>query len=130
MNDKGELRDFLERWFAAWTGNDPDGLLEFYAEDVFYSDPAFRGGLQGHDLRRYFTKLLAANPAWEWKLLEVFPTERGCTVKWQARIPTPGGIVEEEGLDIVEIRDGKITRNEIYFDRSRLLLAQGRTPGI
>lgn len=129
--EKNELSDFLTRWLAAWTGNDPAGLLEFYASDAFYTDPAFRGGLQGHDsLRRYFTKLLAANPAWEWKLLEMLPTEKGCAVKWLARIPTPGGMVEEEGLDIVEIRDGKITRNEIFFDRSRLLLALGRTPGI
>ncbi len=125
-----QLEDFLTRWLATWTGNRPGELIDFYSEDVFYSDPAFRGGLQGQDaLRRYFTKLLAANPSWEWRLIEAIPTEKGCTAKWQARIPTPGGVVEEEGLDIVEIEGDKITRNEVYFDRARLLFALGRTPG-
>jgi len=32
-------------------------------------------------------------------------------------------VVEEDGADIVEIEGGKITRNEVFFDRTALLEA-------
>ena len=37
MNAEEELEGFCKRWLAAWTGNDPAGLLDFYAGDAFYS---------------------------------------------------------------------------------------------
>jgi hypothetical protein len=71
----------------------------------------------------YFTGLLAANPDWLWELVELFPTDDGCTLKWHATIPVAETVVEEDGVDIVELDGRKITRNEVYFDRSRMLRA-------
>jgi hypothetical protein len=45
------------------------------------------------------------------------PTEKGFTLKWEASIPVGATTVIERGLDIVELRDDKISRNEVYFDR-------------
>ena len=127
MAEDDALRDFLDRWLRAWTGNNPAGFMEFYADDAFYSDPALRAGIRGRDaLLNYFSKLLAANPSWEWSLHEVLAFSGGCAVKWRALIPAGGETVMEEGLDIVEIREGKITRNEVYFDRTGLLRAMRR----
>lgn len=124
MTPPTELDDFCQRWLAAWTGNEPKRLLSFYAEDAFYRDPAQTAGLMGHaQLEAYFVKLLAANPKWTWQAVEVIPTAKGCTLKWRATIPTPVQTVVEEGLDLVEIRNGQITRNEVYFDRAGLLRA-------
>ncbi len=79
-------------------------------------------GLRGHDaIGRYFRKLLARNPSWRWTRTELQPTAAGYTLKWRAEIPMGDRVVEEEGLDIVELRDGLITRNEVYFDRVALL---------
>jgi len=116
-----DAQRFCQKWLAAWTGNQPERLLEFYAEDAFYRDPARPGGLHGHaEIRPYFIKLLATNPAWTWQPLEVFPTERGFCLKWQAAIPMGSRTVVEIGLDIVELAEGRITRNEVYFDRLAL----------
>jgi len=30
-------RRFADAWLPAWTGNEPERLLEFYADDTFYS---------------------------------------------------------------------------------------------
>jgi steroid delta-isomerase-like uncharacterized protein len=118
---------FSKHWLAAWTGNRPDDLLAFYAEDAFYSDPGRRDGVRGHAaLRRYFTRLLAHFPDWAWEPEEVIPTDAGFTLKWRATIPFGGEVIVETGLDIVEVCDGKITRNEVYFDRSNLVAAMGR----
>lgn len=126
MNEN-DARAFCDAWLAAWTGNAPGGLLAFYAEDALYRDPGRPGGLRGHaELLPYFTKLLGANPAWVWRAVEVHPTPKGFTLKWHAVIPAGGGSVEEDGLDIVEIAGGKITRNEVYFDRAALLAAHAK----
>ncbi|MFW9846735.1 MAG: nuclear transport factor 2 family protein [Candidatus Thorarchaeota archaeon] len=119
MHEKESL-EFCENWLAAWTGNQPERLLQFYANHAFYRDPAKPDGIKGHDqLLPYFQKLLERNPDWEWKATQVFPTKDGFVLKWQARIPVGSTEILEEGMDIVEVMFGKITHNEVYFDRTR-----------
>lgn len=120
MNDDS-LVSFCNSWLAAWTGNQPERLLSFYTEDAFYRDPAKPNGLKGHaELRAYFVKLLAKNPNWVWKAIEIIPTGKGFTLKWEGTIPVGDQVVVETGLDLVELRAGKISRNEVYFDPTRL----------
>jgi len=123
--DIGAARDLCNRWLPVWTGNRPDKLIEFYALDAFYSDhPAHRDGFRGHEqILAYFKRLLAGNPAWIWETVEIFPTNKGFTLKWKATIPAGNTTVIEYGVDIVEVANGKITRNEVYFDRVALLKA-------
>ncbi len=117
MISADEALAFCSRWLPAWTGNRPDALLEFYADDALYRDPARPAAIRGRAaLLEYFRKLLARNPAWEWRATEVFPTERGFALKWRADVPGERGSVRLEGLDLVELRDGRISRNEVYFD--------------
>ncbi len=112
-----QLTEFLSTWLASWTGNQPEKLVDFYAADAYYQDPARPQGLRGRDeMLHYFRKLLAANPAWVWKPVEIMPTAAGCCLKWTATIPVGAKTVELVGLDIVEITGDKISRNEVYFD--------------
>ena len=121
---KDELLKFLSGWLAAWTGNRPETLLNFYDDDALYIDPANRDGLRDHkEMRMYLERLLAANPEWIWKPVEVFPIENGAILKWKCEIPVGEETIHETGLDIVEIKGNKITRNEVYFDRTQLLAA-------
>ncbi len=119
-----KLQNFCQDWLNSWTGNNPASLLSYYTEDALYSDPAVRQGLHGHtELLSYFGKLLKYNPEWKWKAIEIMETARGFTLKWEASIPVGNKTVIERGLDIVELRDGKISRNEVYFDRAGWLKA-------
>lgn len=111
-------RVFIESWLAAWTGGEEsvDRLLSFYTPNARYRDPSV-ADLRGTEaLRAYFTKLLRRYPAWRWEALEILPTESGCVLKWKATL----GDRSTTGLDIVELRDGRIDRNEVYFDPSKL----------
>lgn len=121
MNAK-ELTTFCEEWLAAWSGNNPDILISYYAENALYSDPAHRDGLKGkEEIRKYFGKLLDVYRDWKWTPVEVFPIATGAIVKWECTIPAGSDTIHEIGLDILEIGNGKITRNEVYFDRTRLV---------
>lgn len=116
------MEKFIENWLKAWTGNKPEKLIEFYDKGAFYLDPAKPGGLTAHsEILPYFKKLLAQNPNWTWKAKEIIPTEKGFVLKWAATIPAKEKTIKVEGLDIVEVSNDKITRNEVYFDRSVLM---------
>lgn len=116
-----DLTAFCDRWLAAWSGNRPTELLEYYTEDAWYADPGVPDGLQGRNpLLRYLTKLLKRYPDWSWRRSELYPTPKGFVLKWQATIPRDGGTIQCAGMDLVELRDGKISRNEVYFNAAVL----------
>lgn len=118
-----EAKHFADRWLPAWTGNDPERLADFYADDVFYLDPAIPAGVTGKPaLLAHFRKLLTYNPEWVWTQIEAIPLLDGFLNKWQARIPVGATMLEIYGVCTVQFNAaGKIYRNEVYFDRSRLL---------
>ncbi len=118
-----EARKFAEQWLPAWSGNHPERLADFYTDDAFYLDPGIPHGVKGKkDLLAYFRKLLSANPDWVWQQMEGIPLEDGFLNKWLARIPVGSATLEIVGVCFVQLDDaGKIRRNEVYFDRSRLL---------
>jgi hypothetical protein len=119
-----DARAFAERWLPAWTGNDPERLVEFYTDDAFYSDPAVPDGVRGRAaLLAYLRKLLARNPAWIWTHRGSVPLADGFLNEWHASIPAGVTTVEVDGVCTVQLRDGRIYRNQVYFDRSPLLAA-------
>ena len=122
--DYNQARELCDRWLPAWTGGraSVERLLSHYAEDCLYLDPARPDGVTGHDeLRVYFTKLLTKNPHWGWEAAEIIPTAGGFVLKWEAQIPVGPRVVTLSGLDIVEVNEGLIKRNEVYFDRTLLM---------
>jgi hypothetical protein len=115
---KKDLVLFVDDWLESWTGNKPKQLLSFYTDDVFYLDPANQDGIKGKaNLEIYFTKLLNKNANWKWKVIEIFPTAKGFTLKWEAIIPVLDKAFLIYGVDLVEMSGNKICRDEIYFDR-------------
>jgi hypothetical protein len=122
--DADEARAFAERWLPAWSGNHPDLLASFYTEDAVYSDPAIPSGVQGrHALLAYFAKLLGRNPEWVWSHRGSVPMQDGFLNLWHASIPTAGRTVEADGACTVQLREGLIFANHVFFDRSELLRA-------
>ncbi len=120
--DATAARAFAERWLPAWSGNRPELLVSFYTDDVFYADPAVRGGVRGRDaLLAYFRKLLARNPEWVWTHRGSVPLADGFLNQWHASIPVGIRTIAVDGVCTVQLRDGRIYANEVFFDRSELL---------
>ena len=121
---KDEAREFASRWLPAWTGNNPEKLASFYSEDALYLDPGIPGGVRGKNkLLAYFKKLLAQNPGWIWTQIEAIPMKDGFLNKWHATIPVGEKTHETVGVCLVQFNEkGLIRRNEVYFDRTELIL--------
>jgi hypothetical protein len=131
MMTRQQAKDFAARWLPAWTGNEPERLADFYSDDAFYLDPGIPEGIKGKtELLRYFKKLLAQNPKWVWTQIEGIPLDGGFLNKWHASIPVGANIVECVGVCFVQFDgQGKICRNEVYFDRSALIAEIMRSKG-
>lgn len=119
-----EARAFAEKWLPAWTGDRPELLASFYTTDAVYSDPAIPKGVRGHEaLLAYFNRLLARNPQWVWTHRGSIPMEDGFLNLWHASIPVGERAIEVEGVCTVQLRDGLIYANHVFFDPSELLNA-------
>jgi hypothetical protein len=127
--DAEEARSFAATWLPAWSGNRPELLVSFYTDDVFYSDPAVPGGVRGRDaLLAYFRRLLGRNPRWVWVHRGSIPIQDGFLNRWHATIPVGDTAVEADGVCTVQLREGRIYSNEVFFDRSELLRALAGAP--
>ena len=123
MMKKEEAKEFASKWLPAWTGNEPEKLASYYSDDCFYLDPGIPDGVNGkNELIAYFNKLLSQNPNWVWTQIEPIPMEGGFLNKWLAKIPVGDKVIECVGVCFLQFnRQGKIKRNEVYFDRSELV---------
>jgi hypothetical protein len=120
-----DAKHFTERWLPAWTGNDPERLAAFYADDAIYSDPAVPAGLRGHaEILEYFRRLLARYPEWVWTNTGVRSLDGGFLNYWHAVIPDGDRVVECDGVCTVIVDDGLIRRNEVFFDRTPLMMRE------
>ena len=108
---------------ACRTGNNLELLASFYSEDAFYLDPAIPHGVTGKSaLLTYFRKRLAYNANWVWRQIEGLPMEGGFMNEWRAGIPVGEKVLEVVGVCFVQLdAEGKIRRNEVYFDHAQLL---------
>jgi hypothetical protein len=74
-------------------------------------------------MRRYLTRLFAG---WHmtWTAREAFDLadQEGVALLWRATFRRAGGdkAIEVDGMDLAVLRDDKVARNEVYFDRSAL----------
>jgi ketosteroid isomerase-like protein len=122
--DRQTMIALAEKFLGAWNTQDVDRVLSCYTDDLEYRDPNTRGAVRGTEaMRRYLSKLLTS---WQmhWSLREahLFDDRRGCAVLWHATFRRPGSDtpIEIDGMDFVEVRGGRIARNEVCFDRAQL----------
>jgi len=122
--DLAEAVRLSDAILSAWNEQDVETVLSCYTEDCVYLDPNTRGPVVGREaLRRYLTKLFAR---WRmtWSRREVFllADGDGTAFLWHAQLtPAAGGkTAEVDGMDLALVRDGRLWRNEVYFDRMGL----------
>ncbi|MBI3786386.1 MAG: nuclear transport factor 2 family protein [Deltaproteobacteria bacterium] len=122
--DRERMLALADKFLGAWNSQDAERVVSCYTADLEYRDPNTRGPVRGTDaMRRYLSKLFGR---WQmhWSLREayLFDDGRGCAVLWRAtfRHPQGGTPVAIDGMDFVEVRDDRIARNEVCFDRAQL----------
>jgi hypothetical protein len=122
--DREKMLSLAERFLAAWNTQEVERVVSCYTADVDYRDPNTRGAVRGEEaFRRYLNKLFA-NWRMSWSLREahLFADGRGCAVLWHATFRRPDGdqTIGVDGMDFVEVAGDRISRNEVWFDRTQV----------
>lgn len=126
-------------YFERVAARDPDGMMEFW-------QPGGIGHLHGivelrasDSYREWFADLFAAFPDMSFEVEEVVADEQRAAVRWRARGTFNGSVpfegfqptgaeVEMAGLDLLTIRDGKLTSNQAYTNSIELARQLGALP--
>jgi steroid delta-isomerase-like uncharacterized protein len=138
-----DLDAFCARYLAAWNDHDPAAMAQLVTDDVVWEDPALPGPVHGPAAVQQFMR-----DAWV-----AFPdlrfdegerphrTAGGDQVAWRWRMrgtntgpidppgfaPT-GRTIDVEGVDLWELRDGRIARYRAFYDFNALAVQLGLAP--
>ena len=122
--DRQQMLALAEEFLGAWNTQEVDRVLSCYTADLEYRDPNTHGAVHGTEAMRRYLKKLFSRWRMHWSLREahLFDDGRGCAVLWHATLRLLDGDVPIgiDGIDFVEVRDNRIARNEVVFDRAQL----------
>jgi steroid delta-isomerase-like uncharacterized protein len=113
----GALRELEEN-------RDVEALVEIHAEDCEVGNVSVSETFRGHDgLREFWTEYRKTFGEMKSTFRNVFATEEGAALEWTTEGTSNGDAVSYDGVSILEIEDGKVSRFMAYFD-SRALTPQ------
>jgi steroid delta-isomerase-like uncharacterized protein len=132
--------DVARAAFDAVSRQDPDGIAATGAPG-YVDDFVAVGEIRGHDaVRAFFRELFAAFPDFAMTVDRIVADDSAAVVQWHAAgtftggpfqgIAPTGRRVEIRGVDVMEIADGLIQHNTIYYDGATFARQIGLLPGL
>lgn len=131
----------LMRAVETWNQRDAEGYLDCLTDDVYWDDPPMPSPARNkEDVRRWVTTMLGAFSDFTFAVQHIYRGPEHCyAIKWRAGATWTGSIeppgfapngrhIDFEGVDAVDIRDGKIRRIQTFIDGMRLSMALGAMP--
>jgi len=138
-----ELREFAERYEAAWNGCDTDAMAQLITDDIVWADPALPGPARGiPEVQEFMRASFRAFPdlhfsepdppamaasgdlvLWVWHMEG---THRG-VIAPPGFAPT-GRTMRVDGVDQWTMRDGRIARYRAFYDMNDVARQLGIVP--
>ena len=133
--------EILERYVERYNAGDLDAVMDLYAEDAVQLMP--EGTFEGRSaIRERLARDLVACPDISWTV-ESF-VEQGDTFadEWSfvathtgpfqlpdgTELPATGKRIELRGMELVEMREGKIVVDNLYYDNMAVMAQLGLVP--
>jgi len=138
-----ELRDFGERWLAAWASRSPERISRLCTEDVVWDDPALEEPVRGRlAVSEFLETTFRAFPDLEFTLTErplLTPGLERAAVPWVVTgtmlgaldppgLAPTGRSFALEGVDLYELRNGLVSRMTTRYDVLTWLRGVGAVP--
>ena len=123
-----------EKWIAAWNSHNPDKMLALFTDDIVYEDVAFGEVSHGSaELRRFAASEFEGVPDLELKLLRADIHGGHCTIEWtfsgtDKGVYKTGKKFSVRGVSVIEMRNGKISRNLDFYDVATIMRQVGQLP--
>jgi steroid delta-isomerase-like uncharacterized protein len=123
-----------EKWIAAWNSHDPDKMLSLFTDDIFYEDVPFAEVSHGSaELRKFFLSEIEGVPDLELKLERSSIHGGHGTIEWtfsgtDKGVFKTGKKFSVRGVSVIDMRDGKISRNVDFYDVATIMRQVGQLP--
>ena len=132
--------DVARAVLGAVSKRDLDGIVAAGAPG-YVDDFVAIGEIRGHDaVRAFFGELFAAFPDFTMTVDRIVADDAAAVVQWHAAgtftggpfqgIEPTGRRVEVRGVDVMEIADGLVQHNTIYYDGATFARQIGLLPGL
>ena len=125
---------FATKWIAAWNSHDVEKFLPLFTDDAVYEDVAFGEKSKGSaELRKFFASELEGIPDLELKLERANLHGGHGTIEWvfsgtDKGVYKTGKKFSVRGVSVIEMRDGKISRNLDFYDLTTIMRQVGTLP--
>ncbi len=134
----GEARDIIKRSLDAFNSNDMEGWLSAYTDDIVYEDVAMGKTSHGKgELRTFTAGTHAMSPDVKIEGKSLFGSGDWAAAEWvmsgthtgkTPELPPTGKKFSLLGSSIMQIRDGKISRQTDYWNMTSFLQQVGILP--
>ena len=134
-------RDLLERAVDVYNAGDLDAYVDLYSDDAVLTTP--EGTFKGRaELRERFARELDALSDFKFTMLSyledgdtfadefIFAGRHTGTLRLPdgTDLPATGRRVEVKGMEFVQVRDGKMAVDNLYYDNVAVLVQLGLIP--
>ena len=123
-----------QKWIAAWNSHSPDKMLPLFSDDVVYEDVAFGEVSHGKaEVRKFASDEFEGVPDLELKLLRADIHGGHGTIEWTFNgtdkgVYKTGKKFSVRGVSVIDVRNGKITRNLDFYDSGTIMRQVGVLP--
>jgi steroid delta-isomerase-like uncharacterized protein len=134
-------RNLLERYVELYNAGDLDGVMDLYAEDAvqLMPDDTFQGrSVIGErlaqeltafaDVHHRFISFVEQGDAFADEWIFVGTHTGPLVLPDGTELPPTGKRVEVRGMELVEVRDGKIVVDNVYYDNVAVAAQLGLLP--
>ena len=127
-------QDLAEEWIAAWNSHDVEKVAALFTDDVMYEDVAFAQITHGAaDLRKFVASEWEAVPDLKVELVESSIQGEHGSIEWifsgtDKSMFNTGKKFSVRGVSIITVKNGRISRNQDFYDVATLMRQLGLLP--
>ena len=109
--------DIVNKYYSILSEKQGEGLEAIAADDIVFDDPMTKA--RGVAEFVHYTKMWAQNKI-IFHMLKQFADGNDICSLYTMEIPNPGGMLRIDVADFIQVREGKIAKEKVYFDPQEL----------
>jgi ketosteroid isomerase-like protein len=116
MSGSVDVMRLVERYRAGWFGHDVDGIMAVVSDDIVFHNVTTAERVEGAAaFRAHVTDIHQRWPDLGFEEHALYVASDTGVAEWTARATAADGRrLEWDGIDVINCRDGLITRNAVY----------------
>jgi steroid delta-isomerase-like uncharacterized protein len=135
-----DVMEIAQTYFAACSRRDVDAMEACWAAGGVENFPGVGELSVPSEWRPYFEAVFASFPDWRYDVLQTVAQGEHVAVHWRAHGTFTGAPYQGlepngtsgaiQGIDLLHIVDGRIVRNDVYYDSAEFMRTLGLLPEI